>query len=70
LIQEYFCKKCGLRSHVFYENNEDVFSVILKIKDNHKKLSPNCDLSTGELTVINSLKIKPNEYVVPLMIKG
>ena len=55
-IQEYLCEECNLKSSVQYESGEDVFSVINKIEDDHKKHSPDCTCSTGNLKIINNQK--------------
>ncbi len=50
--QEYCCEGCGAESHVYYNEDEGAYSVILKIERDHKKWSPECNKTFVELRII------------------
>ena len=52
-IQSYLCEKCGVESHVYYEEGEDVISVVHKIEDDHAKWSPLCKVPVTHLKAVN-----------------
>jgi len=48
--QEWICEKCKRSGKVSYTKDEaDVMSVVHKIGDDHKRVSPNCTQSTTML---------------------
>jgi len=54
--QEYYCEKCGLESHIYHREDDDMLTVVRLIEENHNKWSPECTQPTTMLRVINENK--------------
>jgi hypothetical protein len=59
--QEYVCDECELESHIFFQEREDVMSVIHKISDDHRKRSPKCLNPVCKMRVIKEEEVDENE---------
>ena len=49
--QEYECEKCGVESHVIYNEHSDFYSVFKALLDDHRKWSPKCDADIYQIKV-------------------
>ena len=54
--QEYECEKCGVESHVIYNEHSDFYSVFKALLDDHKKCSPGCDVDIYQIKVFREQK--------------
>ena len=54
--QHWFCENCNSKSFVFYEQGEDLYSVVNKITEKHKTLSPDCETGVSLVRVVNNEK--------------
>lgn len=52
--REFLCEQCGVESHVFLADSDDVYSGVQAIRDEHKKWSPECE---GDLAKIKLLDL-------------
>jgi hypothetical protein len=58
--QIWFCKCCSTRSSIPYEEGEDAYSVITRLRESHRRLSPNCE-DPSKLRILNEEKATPEE---------
>ncbi len=54
--QEWTCDKCGVNGIVYVWVGQDVMSVVNRIRDQHKELSPECDNPVRKIRVLNFLR--------------
>ncbi len=56
----WICKKCNKRGFVKFWPNSGASKILDKIKESHKEMSPNCELSVETLKIIypGSLSIR------------
>ena len=60
--QKWLCETCGQSGMVEIEEKEAMFSVVIKICDDHQRLSPECDTGLEKVRVINEA-VTVEEYV-------
>ena len=58
--QEWLCETCGQSGIVDLEEREDVWSVVIKIRDDHERVSSECDTGLTKVRVINQEVIVEN----------
>jgi hypothetical protein len=53
VIQKYICSKCEKTGSVYYYAGEDLMSVVYRIEDDHKKISPDCTYDFAYISTIS-----------------
>ena len=49
----WYCPNCDMAGNVQFNHSETVHSVLYKMHDDHKSLSPDCDGGTAGMRTIN-----------------
>lgn len=55
-MQGFRCPKCNKSRSVPVQNGDDVFSIVDKIGDKHKEISPDCDNESRNMQIITLLE--------------
>ena len=55
--QKFRCDWCRKEGEVPVEPHEDVFSVVYKIKDEHRRLSPTCEIPVSMIRLVSPSEV-------------